>query len=301
MRISGLRSDGVSVVVPVYEEAESVLPLVERLEKALSGREFEVVLVDDGSGQATAKALSEAEERFGFVRVVRLMRHRGKGAALLAGYATSSYPIIVTLDADLQNPPEEVGKLLEALERGADVVVGWRKVREDKWGRRLQGWLFNAALRVLGSPVRDANCGLRAFRREVVESPLCGTSRYRILAPLAMMAGFSVAEVEVRHRKRRWGRSKFGFLRLFAALGDFALLLGVHLTRRRRLAYGLSVIFAAVAAVVLLTEPFYVALGMCFAVVSLILWALAATKPEDLLKPFAKKIAPTGIEPAPRA
>lgn len=296
-----MRSDGISVVVPVYEEAESVLPLVERLEKALSGRKFEVVLVDDGSGQATAKALSEAEERFGFVRVVRLMRHRGKGVALLAGYASSSHPIIVTLDADLQNPPEEVEKLLKALEKGADVVVGWRKEREDNWWRRLQGWLFNAALRILGSPVRDANCGLRAFRREVVESPLCATSRYRILAPLAMMAGFSVTEVEVKHRRRRWGRSKFGFLRLFAALGDFALLCAVHLTRRRRLTYGLSVTFALLATIMLLLNPCQVALGMCFAVVSLILWALATTTPENLLKPFTNKIAPTGVEPAPRA
>ena len=283
-----MRSEGVSVVVPVYEEAATVGPLAQKLAETLKNREFELIFVDDGSGASTAHAIKETAAHFPFVRVLSLPRHQGKGAALLAGFSQCRHNIVVTLDGDLQNPPEEIPRLLEAL-HDADFVVGWRRRRFDPWHKRLQGLLFNAVLRLLGSPVHDANCGLRAFKREVLAHPLCSTSRYRIMAPLAKMAGFKVAEVEVRHDRRRHGRSKFGFLRIFAAAVDCALLLLLHLNRRRKPLQAAAGVATAAALTLLLAQPYLVAPAMGLAAVALVLWAIGAAQQNAILAPFRKE------------
>lgn len=282
-----MRSEGISVVVPVYKESATVVTLAERIGDVLSGREFEVLFVDDGSGDGTSAALEEAKRRFTFVRIVKLPRHMGKGIALLQGFSLCRHDIIVTIDGDLQNPPEEMEKLLSALE-DFDLVVGWRMVRNDPWHKQFQGCLFNTVLRLLGSPVHDANCGLKAFRRHLISHPFCNTTRYRILAPLAKMAGFKVGEVAVSHQRRRYGRSKFGFLRILSAAVDISLMTILLLRSKPHLLHITSFLFTACAFCFLFMKPPFVEVAMLFASLALLLWASAAAPKESLLAHFRK-------------
>jgi len=209
----------VSIIIPVFRERESIMPLLERLSSVIDG-DYEVIFVDDGSDDGTEAPLSEAVKKNRGVRVLFMGRRLGKGTALLAGYAAASGEVLVTLDADLQNPPEEVPKLLSALE-GAHLVVGWRKKRSDSSSRRIQSALYNAALRLLaGSPFHDINCGFRAFRREILNNESLFTDRHRLFPLLVHSAGYSTKEVAVSHSPRRFGRSKFGLGRVFSAFAD---------------------------------------------------------------------------------
>jgi len=212
----------VSIIIPVFRERENIMPLLERLGSALD-ENYEVVFVDDGSDDGTEAVLCEAVKKSKAVRVLFMGRRLGKGRALLAGYAAASGEVLVTLDADLQNPPEEIPKLLSALE-GAHLVVGWRKERSDSSSRRIQSALYNAALRFFaGSPFHDINCGFRAFRREVLNDDRLFTDRHRLFPLLVHSAGYSTREVVVSHSPRRFGRSKFGLGRIFSAFADVVL------------------------------------------------------------------------------
>lgn len=209
----------VSIIVPVFRERENIIPLLERMSSVL-GDGSEVIFIDDGSDDGTDAVLSEAVERFGSVRVLFMGRRAGKGVALLAGYTAATGDVLVTLDADLQNPPEEIPKLLSALE-GAHLVVGWRRRRSDSSSRRIQSAFYNTALRLFaGSPFHDINCGLRAFRREVLNDRRLFTDRHRLFPLLVHSAGYLTKEVLVSHSPRRFGRSKFGLTRIFSAVVD---------------------------------------------------------------------------------
>ncbi len=206
----------ISVVVPVRDEERSVALLYEELEAALqpAGEPWEAIFVDDGSQDGTFSALTRLHARTPNARVVRLRRNFGKSVALAAGFAQAQGETIVTIDGDLQDDPSEIPHLLAKLDEGFDLVSGWKARRRDPWRRRLVSKIFNAVTgRVSGLRLHDMNCGLKAYRAEVVRGlPLYG-ELHRFIPVLAHYRGYRVAELPVNHRPRPHGRSRYGLER----------------------------------------------------------------------------------------
>ncbi|MEK6275247.1 MAG: glycosyltransferase family 2 protein [Actinomycetota bacterium] len=206
----------ISVVVPVHDEEQSVALLYEELDAALqpAGEPWEAIFVDDGSQDGTFSALTRLHARTPNTRVVRLRRNFGKSAALAAGFAQAQGETVVTIDGDLQDDPAEIPHLLAKLEEGFDLVSGWKTRRRDPWRRRLLSKIFNAVTgRVSGLRLHDMNCGLKAYRAEVVHGlPLYG-ELHRFIPVLAHYRGYRVAELPVNHRPRPHGRSRYGIER----------------------------------------------------------------------------------------
>jgi undecaprenyl-phosphate 4-deoxy-4-formamido-L-arabinose transferase len=207
-----------SVVIPVYNEERNLPELHDRLEAVLEGMgmAWEVIYVDDGSIDRGPEVLAElTRRRPGAVRVVELYRNVGQFNALAAGFERARGAVVVTLDADLQNPPEEIPRLVELLRQGFDVVNGWRKDRQDsalrRAGSRLANWI---ASRTTGVRVRDYGCMLRAYRREVVEQVAACEEHHIYIPTLANAFARRVAEIEVAHAGRRAGVSKYPLAKL---------------------------------------------------------------------------------------
>jgi glycosyltransferase involved in cell wall biosynthesis len=218
---------GVTVLVPVLNEAESVAPLVEQLVTVLGpGNEpFEILFVDDGSTDSTYIEIARAREREPAVRAIRFRRNFGKSAALAAGFREARGGVIVTIDGDLQDEPLEIPKLIAKLDEGYDLVSGWKVKRRDPLSKRLPSRLYNLTTRRLsGLDIHDFNCGLKAYRREVTETIAVYGELHRYIPALAHWAGFRVTELPVEHHARRHGASKFGGSRYLNGLLD---LLGV--------------------------------------------------------------------------
>jgi glycosyltransferase involved in cell wall biosynthesis len=226
----------VSVILPVLDEEDNLEPLHARLTTALKalGREYEIVYVDDGSTDGSWDVLRRLAASDRAVRLVRLRRNFGQTAALSAGLAHSRHPVVVTLDADLQNDPADIGRLLEALDGGDDVVCGWRRERNDPWlTRRLPSMLANRLIGWLtGVRLHDIGCTLRAYRRDVLADVHLYGDMHRYLPVLVAWVGGRIAEIEVTHHARAAGTSKYGLLRIFRVLvdlitikflGDFAM------------------------------------------------------------------------------
>jgi undecaprenyl-phosphate 4-deoxy-4-formamido-L-arabinose transferase len=221
----------VSVVIPVFNEARTIPLLCERLARALDalGRSSEVVFVDDGSQDESLDRLREASARDPRVTVIELSRNSGQHAAVVAGFAASRGAIIVTLDADLQNPPEEIGRLVEQIEAGNDVVGTWRENRQDAWLRRTVSAVVNrATAAAVGVPMRDYGCMLRAYRREIVEQIVECDERSLFIPALANALARRTTEIEVAHAERADGKSRYKPLKLmrlgFDLLTGFSLL-----------------------------------------------------------------------------
>ncbi|HYL80824.1 MAG TPA: glycosyltransferase [Candidatus Acidoferrum sp.] len=221
----------VSVVTPVYNEEANLERLYERLDRVLKGldRSFEVIFVDDGSRDRSLAILRRLQEKSEQVRVIQLNRNYGQHAAVFAGLEHARGAVIVTLDADLQNPPEEIPRLLDKIAEGHDVVGGWRRDRQDHAVRRAFSWAVNQfTSHLVGVQMRDYGCMLRAYRREVVEV-LKGCSELSSFIPaLANSFAGSPAEIPVGHDRRSMGRSKYSPFRLvrlnFDLMTGFSLL-----------------------------------------------------------------------------
>jgi glycosyltransferase involved in cell wall biosynthesis len=213
----------ISVVVPVHNEERSVALLHEELQAALDplGHEWETVFVDDGSTDGSFSALTRLHARTDNVRVVRLRRNFGKAAALAAGFAHASGDTVVTIDGDLQDDASEIPRLLAKLEEGFDLVSGWKTDRRDPLTRRLPSRVFNwTASRIAGIRLHDMNCGLKAYRAEVVRGLTLYGELHRFIPVLAHERGFRVAELPVNHRPRPHGRSRYGMERYLRAFLD---------------------------------------------------------------------------------
>jgi dolichol-phosphate mannosyltransferase len=226
-----------SVVIPFYNEetvAEGVLTEILAIMRPL-GQSFEVIAVDDCSTDGTPAVLARIRAAHGEVRVLRAKARGGQSAALSAGFKAARGAIVVTLDGDGQNDPSAIPALLAALE-GADLTAGVRARRKDTGWKRLSSRIANAyRRRALDDPFRDVGCGLKAFRREVLESIPYFKNMHRYFPLLAQWQGFKVVEVEVRHRPRAGGASKYGtWDRLTAGLAD---LRGVKWLKKRLIRY----------------------------------------------------------------
>jgi dolichol-phosphate mannosyltransferase len=246
-----------SVVIPVKDEAPSLPELVRRLlavATTVPAAGFEIVLVDDGSSDGSWAVMRElaVDAR---VRGLRLRRNFGKAAALQAGIAAARGEVIVTMDADLQDEPEELPRFLQALEGPVDVVSGWKRVRHDPWHKTVPSRLFNAVTaRVSGVPLHDFNCGFKAYRREVFRDINLYGELHRFVPVLAHDRGFRIAEIEVRHHPRRHGRSKYGLARLFRGAVDLltVLTIGRYAQRPGHLFGGVGLILGSIGFLLLL-------------------------------------------------
>jgi glycosyltransferase involved in cell wall biosynthesis len=246
-----------SVVVPLFNEEESVRPLyaaivggVERL-----GVAFEIVLVDDGSRDGTARVADEIARADPRVCLVRFRRNYGQTPAMAAGIAEARGEIIVTMDGDLQNDPADIGELLARIEEGNDIVVGWRHDRQDKlWSRKIPSRIANALIaRVTGVPIRDNGCSLKAYRACLIKRIPLYSEMHRFIPAMASIAGPRIAEIRVRHHARRFGSSKYGLSRIYKVLLDLMVIKTVaSFTARPMLWFGmLSLPMLAAAALAL--------------------------------------------------
>ncbi|MBT3294780.1 MAG: glycosyltransferase family 2 protein [Verrucomicrobia bacterium] len=213
-----------SVVVPVYNEEESVALLCEKLHAAVSGLgiAYEIVLVDDGSDDRTWELLKELSHKYPCLRLIQFRRNFGQTAAMSAGFRESKGEVVVTLDADLQNDPADIPKLLELMKQGNDVVSGWRKDRKDPFiNRRLPSILANALIsKITGVYLHDYGCTLKAYRRAVMQNVHLYGEMHRFIPALANWVGGKVTEVPVNHQARQFGTSKYGIARTFKVVLD---------------------------------------------------------------------------------
>lgn len=221
----------VSIVIPIYNEAPNIPALHQRLAAVLDnlGRSAEVWYVDDGSSDASLVLLRDIADRDARVSVVELSRNAGQHAAVLAGFAASRGATVVTLDGDLQNPPEEIPRLLEAIDAGNDVVGTWRENRNDPLLRRIASGLINQATSAtVGVRMRDYGCMLRAYKREIVDQIVECNERSLFIPALANTLARRTTELEVSHSERVAGRSKYRFIKLmrlgFDLMTGFSLL-----------------------------------------------------------------------------
>lgn len=206
-----------SVIVPLFNEEDNIEPLYVRLREVLerSGKEYEIIVVDDGSTDGSFEGLRRLYARDPRWKVVRLRRNFGQTAAFSAGFDQAQGEVIVTIDADLQNDPADIPLLLAKLEQGYDVVSGWRKERKDPFlTRRLPSIVANFLIsEATGVRLRDYGCSLKAYRREVVKNVDLYGELHRFIPALASWMGISLAEVPVTHHPRRYGKSKYGLSR----------------------------------------------------------------------------------------
>lgn len=213
----------VSIVVPVYNEEESLPVLAAEIAAAMAAApDYELLLVDDGSTDGSPAVLARLAAADPRIRVLRLGRNSGQSAALAAGFAHARAPVTVTLDADLQNDPADIPRLLAELDAGWDVVCGVRTERQDTWVRRLSSRLANGVRnRLTHERVTDVGCTLRACRTEALRRVPVFKGMHRFLPTLLRMEGARVKEVPVRHRPRRYGEAKYGIgNRLWRGLAD---------------------------------------------------------------------------------
>lgn len=219
----------ISVVIPLLNEEGSLVELTERLvnelEKA-SGDNYEIIYIDDGSTDLSLdiiRSLSLENQR---IKAISFRRNYGKSAALSVAFKQAIGDVVITMDADLQDDPAEIPHLLVALENGYDLVSGWKKKRYDPWHKTMPSKLFNSVTsKAAGIKLHDFNCGLKAYRREVVKSLVVYGEMHRYLPMLAFWNGFRVTEIPVQHHARKHGVSKFGASRFFKGFLDLLTVL----------------------------------------------------------------------------
>jgi glycosyltransferase involved in cell wall biosynthesis len=210
-----------SFVIPVLNEQDSIVQLVGEIRAACSDHEYELIFIDDGSRDASFRILSELAQQDRNIRLVKFRRNFGKSAALQYGFGIASGEIVFTLDADLQDNPAEIPNFLAKLDEGWDLVSGWKQKRRDPLHKVLPSKLFNfITARTFNLKLKDYNCGFKAYRRELVKELNIYGEMHRYIPALANALGYRIAEIPVQHRKREFGRSKYGMERYLRGFFD---------------------------------------------------------------------------------
>ena len=214
-----------SVVVPLYNEEESLPELTEWIDRVVStaGLSYELIFIDDGSNDSSWDIITALNEKYPSVRAIRFRRNYGKSAALYCGFEAAEGNVVITMDADMQDSPDEIPELYRMItEDGYDLVSGWKKKRHDPIGKTLPSKFFNRTARfVSGIKLHDFNCGLKAYRKKVIKSIEVYGEMHRYIPILAKWAGFNrIGEKVVIHRARKYGRSKFGWERMIKGYLD---------------------------------------------------------------------------------
>ena len=217
----------ISIVIPVFNENESLPDLKGELDKNLSAYpDWEVIFVDDGSSDGSTEYLADLCAQDSHYKLIQFYRNYGKSAALSEGFKLADGDYIITMDADLQDDPAEISKLVGKLEEGWDLVSGWKKIRHDPIGKTLPSKLFNFITRVMtGVKIHDFNCGLKGYKKSVVKSIEVFGGRHRYIPALAGQRKFTITEITVNHRARQFGETKYGGSRLFHGFFDLITIL----------------------------------------------------------------------------
>ena len=218
----------VSLVIPVFNEEETLIELKEKIINVFQKENMngEIIFINDGSSDNSAKIISDLENENSEVKFVDFRFNKGKAAALQSGFDMAEGEIVITMDADLQDDPDEIPNLVNKINEGWDVVSGWKKNRKDPIGKRWLSKLFNYTTRIFsGIKIHDFNCGLKAYRNEVVKTIKVYGELHRYIPVLAAMEGYKITELAVKHHPREHGVSKYGFGRLFKGLFDLITVL----------------------------------------------------------------------------
>lgn len=213
-----------SLIIPVYNEEKNLPILYREIIDACTqlGKSFEILFIDDGSTDGSGRILKDIHQSDKRVRLIRFRRNFGQTAALSAGFHHARGEVVVTMDADLQNDPRDIGLLLEKMKEGFDIVSGWRSKRKDKFFTRrvpsiLANWLISVITRV---KLRDYGCTLKAYRRDVVKNINLYGEMHRFIPAIASTMGVDIAEIKVHHRPRRYGKSKYSVMRFVKVILD---------------------------------------------------------------------------------
>lgn len=217
----------ISVVIPVFNEEDSIKELYGQISTALKNqKKYEIIFINDGSSDKSEKAIIDLSNEDKRVKLISFYRNFGKSAALSEGFKYASGEIIITMDADLQDDPNEIPNLINKLDEGYDLVSGWKQKRYDPWTKTFPSKIFNFVTRVLtGVKIHDFNCGLKAYRSSVIKSIEVFGGRHRYIPALAGQMNFSVSEIVVNHRPRIYGETKYGGSRIFHGFFDLLTIL----------------------------------------------------------------------------
>ena len=256
-----------SVVVPLYNEEESLIPLYEAITGALSDVAgiAEIIFVDDGSSDATFTIAEDLASRDKWLRVVKFRRNHGQTPAMAAGIDLARGDYIITMDGDLQNDPRDIGHFIAKLDEGYDIVVGWRFNRQDKLitrkiPSRIANWIIG---KVTGVPIKDNGCSLKGFRAKAIKEVPLYNEMHRFIPAMASIAGPKIAEIKVRHHARQFGESKYGLSRVYKVLFDLLTIRMVSGFAERPLKWFalLSLPFLAISLAIFAWQAADIALG----------------------------------------
>lgn len=215
----------ISIIIPVYNEVLNLPPLVENLIEEINKlvNDYEIIFIDDGSSDKSDERIKEFCDQNTKIKLIKLKQHCGKTAALKGGFEKANGDYIITIDADLQNKPEDIKKIITTLDEGCDVASGWRQKRKDKLASKiLPSSLTNKIISVISNHnFHDIGCGLKGFKKEVLDQIEMYGDMHRFILPVAFLKGFKTAETQIEHEKRMYGKSKYNALRIFPVIRDF--------------------------------------------------------------------------------
>lgn len=225
LNLNNKTEDNISVIIPVYNEAQNIPALFDSLLKVFSGlqaKNWEVIFVDDGSSDNTFDTLIALKKQSGHFKILKLRRNFGQTAALSAGIDYAKYEVIITMDGDMQNDPADIPLLLKKIHEGYDVVSGWRRRRKDRFlTRRVPSYLANLLIsKVTGVKLKDYGCMLKAYRSGIIKDVQLFGDMHRFIPALISWKGVRIAEIEVRHHPRKHGKTKYGLARTFKVMLD---------------------------------------------------------------------------------
>ena len=213
-----------SIVIPVLNEEESLEKLLQEISEVAQANDYndlEIIFIDDGSTDTSWSVIEKMAKEDSRVHGIRFRRNFGKAAALQAGFCEAAGDIVITMDADLQDDPHEIPNFLAKLDEGFDCVSGWKKVRHDPWHKVYPSRVFNAMVSNLtGVVLHDHNCGMKAYRRSIFDEIVLYGEMHRFVPVLAGSRGYKVSEIVINHRAREFGKSKYGFTRIFKGFMD---------------------------------------------------------------------------------
>ncbi len=218
----------ISIVIPAYNEKDSLRELYEKIRQTVTQHnyKYEIIMIDDGSTDDSVRVLKDLRQRDNRIKVISFRRNYGKSAALSVGFEQAKGDIIISMDADLQDDPAEIPKLISEINRGKDMVSGWKKKRFDPITKTIPSRFFNFVTSMLtGIPLHDFNCGLKAYKKEVLKEINVYGELHRFIPVLAHWQGYTIGEVVVQHHKRKYGKTKFGVGRFWRGFFDLITVL----------------------------------------------------------------------------